>query len=252
MFENILALAEPALRADTAKAASRAFHQGARKLGATYLQTRVYRRPATRLTAQSHWNAGGFVERIAAPGWEGSDAFNYICFQCVPTVRAIEEGRTRYRFGDFAPQGDKRFGAYWEAFSEARIAEMLCSTAYGAGRATASLHLGFAKRDFSDAEAMAIQTAGMVLVERLMAFGAEELGEEPEAPVALTPRESDVMCFVAEGKTDWEIGTILGISETTARSHADNARRKLGAVNRAHAVARFLAGGAMGMPPARG
>ena len=46
---------------------------------------------------------------------------------------------------------------------------------------------------------------------------------------------------MAEGKTDWEIGTIMGVSEATARFHVDNARRKLGAVNRAQAVACYVA-----------
>jgi DNA-binding CsgD family transcriptional regulator len=47
--------------------------------------------------------------------------------------------------------------------------------------------------------------------------------------------------LVAEGKTDWEIATIMGFSQSTARFHVDNARRKLDCVNRAHAVARLLA-----------
>ena len=46
--------------------------------------------------------------------------------------------------------------------------------------------------------------------------------------------------LVAEGKTDWEISVILGIAEATVRFHVDNARRKLGAVNRAQAVARLV------------
>jgi len=46
--------------------------------------------------------------------------------------------------------------------------------------------------------------------------------------------------LVAEGKTDWEISVILGIAEATVRSHVDNARRKLGAINRAQAVARLV------------
>jgi DNA-binding CsgD family transcriptional regulator len=57
----------------------------------------------------------------------------------------------------------------------------------------------------------------------------------------LTRRERESLSLVAQGKTDWEIANIFGIAETTARFHVDNARRKLDAVNRAHAVARFLA-----------
>lgn len=60
---------------------------------------------------------------------------------------------------------------------------------------------------------------------------------------ALSGRELDAVRLVAEGKSDWEIAVIFGISEHTARFHVDNARRKLGAVNRAHAVARLAAQG---------
>ncbi|WP_397421646.1 helix-turn-helix transcriptional regulator [Phenylobacterium sp.] len=46
---------------------------------------------------------------------------------------------------------------------------------------------------------------------------------------------------MAEGKSDWEISMILGASESSVRFHVDNARKKLGAVKRAHAVARLAA-----------
>lgn len=58
--------------------------------------------------------------------------------------------------------------------------------------------------------------------------------------VHLTAREQESLAWVAEGKSDWEIATILGLSETTVRFHVDNARKKLGAVNRAQAVGRLL------------
>lgn len=70
---------------------------------------------------------------------------------------------------------------------------------------------------------------------------------DPAAPAAtshanarLTPRERDALTWVAEGKSDWEIAVILGLSRTTIRFHVDNARKKLGAVNRAQAVAVLL------------
>jgi DNA-binding CsgD family transcriptional regulator len=49
------------------------------------------------------------------------------------------------------------------------------------------------------------------------------------------------MAYVAMGTTDWEIGHILGIAQATAHLHVENARRKLGGANRAHAVARMAA-----------
>ena len=67
-----------------------------------------------------------------------------------------------------------------------------------------------------------------------------EQGVEDE--VHLTGREREALTWVSEGKSDWEIAMILGLSETTVRFHVDNARKKLGAVNRAQAVGRLLLG----------
>lgn len=55
--------------------------------------------------------------------------------------------------------------------------------------------------------------------------------------VGLTPRESDCLLWAGEGKTDWEISQILGISRSTVIKHIASAREKLGAVNRTHAIA---------------
>jgi LuxR family transcriptional regulator, quorum-sensing system regulator BjaR1 len=57
---------------------------------------------------------------------------------------------------------------------------------------------------------------------------------------ALTPREYDCLLWAAEGKTDWETSVILGISKSTVVKHLLAARDKLGAVNKAHAIATAL------------
>ncbi|MBI5969679.1 MAG: autoinducer binding domain-containing protein [Deltaproteobacteria bacterium] len=54
---------------------------------------------------------------------------------------------------------------------------------------------------------------------------------------SLTVREKEIIKWLSEGKSNWEIGTILKISERTAKFHVENISRKLNAVNRAHAVA---------------
>lgn len=56
----------------------------------------------------------------------------------------------------------------------------------------------------------------------------------------LTPREHDCLLWAGEGKTDWEISIILGISRSTVLKHIASARDKLGAVNKAHAIATAL------------
>jgi LuxR family quorum sensing-dependent transcriptional regulator len=56
----------------------------------------------------------------------------------------------------------------------------------------------------------------------------------------LTPREVECLKWAADGKTEWEISAILNISEHTADKHLANAHRKLGAANRAQAVANAI------------
>jgi len=55
--------------------------------------------------------------------------------------------------------------------------------------------------------------------------------------VRLTSREIECLQWASCGKSEWEIGIILGISEHTAEKHLISARAKLGAANRVEAVA---------------
>ena len=59
----------------------------------------------------------------------------------------------------------------------------------------------------------------------------------------LTEREREVLAWIAQGKSAWEIGAILCISKRTVDVHTQNAARKLGAVNRTQAVAIALSQG---------
>jgi LuxR family quorum sensing-dependent transcriptional regulator len=235
MLEQIMRLADGALQARTPEEASTSFFEAARRLGATYLQTRLYRRPMAQLTSETHWAAGGFIKRIARDGWVGSAGFKYICFECNPLLTAIRENLTSYRFSDFAPFGQRMFRPYWEALSEADLAEALCATSYGAKGVITSLHLGFDERDLDARTMRTVQMAGLLLTERLLDFTCALKDDSPE----LTARERDCLAFMADGRRDREISDLLGISEQTVRFHIDNARRKLGAANRAQAIARL-------------
>jgi LuxR family quorum sensing-dependent transcriptional regulator len=59
----------------------------------------------------------------------------------------------------------------------------------------------------------------------------------------LTARESEVLRWVANGKSAWEIGEILNITKRTVDEHVQGGVRKLGAANRTHAVAIALRDG---------
>jgi DNA-binding CsgD family transcriptional regulator len=62
---------------------------------------------------------------------------------------------------------------------------------------------------------------------------------DPTVP-SLTPRELEAMRWTMEGKTAWEVGDVLGISERTAVLHVNNATHKLGCVNKHQAVLKAL------------
>lgn len=70
-----------------------------------------------------------------------------------------------------------------------------------------------------------------------------ELAEESRAGGMLSGREKQVLTLVARGMQTDEIATQLGISSGTIRTHAESARRKLGARSRAQAVALALRDG---------
>lgn len=57
---------------------------------------------------------------------------------------------------------------------------------------------------------------------------------------SLTFREVEVLTWVAQGKSAWEIGKILGISKRTVDEHARSAAHKLGAANRTEATVMAL------------
>ena len=52
----------------------------------------------------------------------------------------------------------------------------------------------------------------------------------------LTPREIEVLKWVARGKSAWDVSAILGIAKRTVEDHMHNAIGKLGASNRIEAV----------------
>ena len=59
-------------------------------------------------------------------------------------------------------------------------------------------------------------------------------------PPRLTPRQKDCVSLIAQGKTDWEIGRILGIAETTVRDYIEDACRRYDVRRRVQLVVRAL------------
>lgn len=74
--------------------------------------------------------------------------------------------------------------------------------------------------------------AAVLLEEQLFELPAERI-----AALGLTPRETEVFQWIAQGKTSSEIATILGISARTVSKHLERIYRRLGVEHRHAALA---------------
>ncbi len=86
------------------------------------------------------------------------------------------------------------------------------------------------------------EAAGLIHLVGMFALGRafQMQGRQDRDFEPLTGRERDVLNWVAEGKTDWEVGMILSIAESTVRSHVKAAMAKFTAPNRTALVASAL------------
>ncbi len=78
-----------------------------------------------------------------------------------------------------------------------------------------------------------LQSLGYHVFHRLQQI----LGRQHDRVVRLTGREREVLAWASEGKTSWEIGCILNLSQRTVEWHFSQACKKLGATNRLQAIA---------------
>jgi DNA-binding CsgD family transcriptional regulator len=69
------------------------------------------------------------------------------------------------------------------------------------------------------------------------------LTKDKQASSNLSTRESEVLTWIKNGKSTWDISIILNISERTVKYHVGNIMKKLNAVSRIHALAIALTTG---------
>jgi LuxR family quorum sensing-dependent transcriptional regulator len=97
---------------------------------------------------------------------------------------------------------------------------------------TGHVWMGGRTLNLSERDLPALHLMALYAFDRVLQLHCPRPKQEPN----LTPREREVLTWVALGKPAWEIGEILKISSRTVDEHITHARRKLGAVNRAQAV----------------
>jgi DNA-binding CsgD family transcriptional regulator len=84
-------------------------------------------------------------------------------------------------------------------------------------------------------ERNALHMASMFAHQRCRDLGGKS--EASSAATLLTPREVECLRWVLKGKSDTDIGKILGISHTTVHFHIERTKKKLGVKTRTQAAA---------------
>lgn len=153
-------------------------------------------------------------------------------FKAHPLVRfhGYEGGAVTQRISDCLPFAQFRRGAlYNEYYRRIGIDHAVALPVMVRDRLLVSFVLNRSRRDFSDRE--------RALLDLLRPQLARLYGRT-SALDRLTARESEVLHWVACGKTDRQIGAILGISMRTVQKHLQNAYPKLGVESRTAAAMR--------------
>lgn len=123
--------------------------------------------------------------------------------------------------------------------AEFQLKEGLCIPIYGPRRYLAFATLAGDHLDISPNSRRALHVMSLYTHNQLIKL----MRAAARPPVDLTRREVNCLQWVAQGKSDWEIGEILKISESTAHWYVENAKRKLGVATRIQAVMSAVSAG---------
>ena len=96
----------------------------------------------------------------------------------------------------------------------------------------------------ADAHKAVLESAARIVHYRC--WTTTDFGAGTPERAALTARQTDCLRWVAVGKSDSDIASLLGISEATVHFHIEEAKKRLGVRSRVQAVARLVLDGTLG------
>ena len=152
-----------------------------------------------------------------------------------PTIQRLTTDLTAFRWSDIEPEyrADAAARRVMEEAGDFRLRQGFTVPLITLDGRIAGFSFGAERFDPSP------ELRGMLQLVASYAFGRSiVLSEGPPRPeVRLTPREREALQWAADGKTEWEIGELMSISEHGAEKHLRSIRTKLGTASRTHAVA---------------
>ncbi len=126
----------------------------------------------------------------------------------------------------------------FDAAAELGLREGLVIPIHGPHGSVAGLQLVGAAPDLDPQLRPTLHALGMMY--GALGLPLNELAAEHKPKRGLSPREKECLLWAARGKSDWDIGMILGLAERTVSMHCDRARARLGARTRIQALATAL------------
>lgn len=162
---------------------------------------------------------------------------------------ATGDGRAK-RFSDVISREDfHALALYRNVYLPMGVEHQMAFTLPGSRGRVLAVALSRCKRDFTDSERALADRARPFLIQAYLnaiAYERVRAGHDPgERPaperlteLGLTPREADVMCLLAVGRSNRDIALELGISPRTVGKHLEHGFRKLGVGDRSSAAAR--------------
>ncbi|MCA1510544.1 LuxR family transcriptional regulator [Bradyrhizobium sp. NBAIM01] len=182
----------------------------------------------------AHFPAG-YVDTYKSEGWDKKD----------PVVRRAHFARRPFTWSETSPRGGftKEQKRFFEECRELGVHSGITIPIPGTGRDVDLISLSLRTREEVPSHRMA--HLYMLSVQYWLRYCELSGRRDPEV-IPLTLQEAECLRWCKEGKTNWEIGEILRISEKTVEFHLSNGMRKLGANNRITAV---IIGIKMGLIP---
>lgn len=157
-----------------------------------------------------------------------------------PLLRYVAVYQYPFRWEDLAGRGHSGKGVshLWARAARDGFRRGVTVPIHGPNRRLAAI--SFASKDHLPAEAALgwFQAVAIQFYSRAADLDMIEAAIEPLPD--LTERQLECLRLVAEGKSSWDIGTILGISSVTATYHIKNAMRKLSTGSRTVAAIKAI------------
>lgn len=144
---------------------------------------------------------------------------------------------------DEATYSNNKCSELYERFSGHGLGSGMTVNVRGARGESVSVGFTCAKRHAPQATSLLAELGSLCLAATatLHAFSRMEgVGAQPESDVRLTARELELLRWSRCGKTAWETGNIVGISQATVQFHLRNAVQKLGVASKQQAVLRAM------------